>query len=74
MSPFKFRNVITKIRLRNNHLRVETDNKRYCELCGEYEVEDEYHFILVCNFYQELRQQCISKYYSKGPSMLNLLS
>ena len=36
-------------------------------------IEDEFHFILECNIYTDLRQQCIRKYYRERPNMFKLV-
>ena len=60
---------------------------RTCKICMSTNIEDEYHFTLVCPLYQNLRQKylpewsyvnpTIEKFYSlmssnKGPVILNL--
>ena len=37
------------------------------------ELEDEYHFILKCSFYSELRSRFIKKYYWKRPSFFKFV-
>ena len=40
------------------------ENALFCNV-----VEDEYHFVLECNMYLDLREKYISKYYWKRPNM-----
>ena len=37
------------------------------------DIEDEFHFVLICPFYQQLRTQYISRYYYSHPSMLKFV-
>ena len=53
----RFRNVIAKLRLSSHKLFVETGRHRRlprqdrkCILCNIHDVEDECHFILICQF------------------------
>jgi hypothetical protein len=46
-------------------------NERTCYACGI--LEDEFHFILECNVYAELRQRLIPSYYLRHPNMQKLL-
>jgi exonuclease III len=70
---------ITRIRLSAHNLSIETgryhkntDTTRYCFLCKNV-TEDEYHFILKCPLYNDLRQQYIKTYYWKKPSTFKLV-
>lgn len=77
----KFRISLSKLRLSSHRLEVETGrwakpNKvpyenRKCKVCGV--LEDEFHFVLECPLYIELRVKYISKYYYKHPSMLKFI-
>ena len=58
----KNRNVIAKLRLSSHKLFVETGRHRQiprqdrkCILCNIDDVEDEYHVILICPFYNNIR-------------------
>ena len=42
-------------------------NERKCQNCNV--LEDEYHFVLECSLYNELRKQYIPSFYRKNPSM-----
>ena len=46
-------------------------NERKCSLCQV--LEDEYHFVLECNVYAELRYKYIPKYYWKRPYMYKVV-
>ena len=47
-------------------------NPRICYQCNKDEVEDEFHFILICPAYSDIRNQYIRPYYRNRPSMYTL--
>ena len=49
-----------------------TRDKRFCKICTT-EIEDEYHFLLVCPIYSTLRTKFLKKYYWYRPSMYKLI-
>ena len=62
----KYRNAIAKLRLSSHPLFVETGRyirlsrqDRKCVYCDLNDIEDEYHFVLMCPKYQALRTQYI---------------
>jgi len=51
---------------------------RVCEVCEDHELEDEYHFVLNCKRYDNLRRKVdlyryIKQYYRRRPSMFKLI-
>ena len=38
-----------------------------CKLCGE-SIEDEYHFLLVCHIYEQIRNECLPYKYTHHPN------
>jgi hypothetical protein len=55
--------------------RVETGryynidrHARICNMCNNNDIEDEYHFILECSKYVEIRRKYIKPYYCINPS------
>ena len=50
--------------VRVNRVQV---NERKCTLCNV--IEDEYHFVIECQRYTELRKKYIPKYYLQRPRM-----
>jgi len=38
-------------------------NQRFCNNCSKHTVEDEYHFMLECSKYNDLRKEYIKTYY-----------
>ena len=78
----KQRNAITKLRLSLHVLSLFIETGRYtevtrenrkCILCNKNDLEDEFHFVLICPFYQELRTTYIKRYYTNNPSMYEFL-
>ena len=70
---------ITKIRTCAHKLNLEFGrhrnverSERKCRLCNLNEIEDEYHFILQCPLYNDIRMKFIKTYYHKRPSVLKL--
>ena len=78
VSNVKLRQYITKIRLSSHNLLIEYGrhwniprNERHCNKCtnNNGSLEDEYHCVIVCNAYHDLRTQYISTYYYRRPYM-----
>ena len=77
--PRQWRSYISKFRLSSRSLRIETGRhgqnriakkQRFCLAYNMNEVEDEYHFLLVCPFYADVRKILIKRYFYTRPSML----
>ena len=81
----KYRIALTRLRCSSHSLEIEvgryhynrTDRqKRLCKLCNMNMVENEYHFVLVCPAYNDLRRQYLPPHYCRWPSnnkFINLL-
>ena len=76
--PHSLRMFISRIRLSAHSLRIQTcrysrnrlpRNERYCQCCNTLDIEDEYHFILICPCYIDSRMIYIKKYFYVRPSM-----
>ena len=72
---------ISRFRLSAHSLRIQSGrfvrnaiprNERYCLCCQTANIEDIFHFILVCPCYNELRERYINNYYYRRPSMYKL--
>lgn len=68
------RRYLAKLRCSDHVLKVETDRRlnidaheRYCELCTNG-CEDEYHFVLLCDFFHDLRVKFIPSFFRINPS------
>jgi hypothetical protein len=87
MSPYihivknrSLRKYLTKLRMSSHMLKVETGrhssiplNERKCEFCDRNDIEDEYHFVLICPFYADIRTKYINRFYQKHPSVFKFL-
>ena len=73
----KFRTALTRLRVSSHRLEIEMGrwhkphiiprNERKCQLCNT--LEDEFHFILECPLYHDLRIQYIPRYYWRNPNI-----
>ena len=75
----ELRQCLTKIRLSSHKFLVERGRwakpqiifqERKCTLCGQLDVEDEHHVLLICSQYSGLRAKFIRKQFYVKPSML----
>ena len=76
--PKMYKNIFSKFRMSSNNLRIVTgryqNNRedrdlRLCTLCYCRDIEDEYHFLLVCPAYKDIRSQYVPPYYYNRPSV-----
>lgn len=75
-----YRNCISRFRLSSHSLKIEqgryTNDRREnrkCNVCDLNDIEDEFHFVLKCPYYFELRKKYIKTYYYKNPSVFKLI-
>ena len=73
LTNIKYRKAISKIKLSSHNLNIEIGRDRQIERNDLNEMEDEYHFILICPQYCDIRIRYIKKYYYTRPSMLKLV-
>lgn len=80
LDNFKHRQAISKMRLSSHKLNIERGRytriprqDRKCELCNRNDIEDEYHFMIVCDVYSDLRRDYIPPYYTNRPSMFKFV-
>ena len=74
----KFRQDLTRLRVSSHILQIETGrwhnphkiprNERICIICNS--LEDEFHFLLECSLYTDLRNTYIKPYYWRYPNIL----
>ena len=71
--------VLCKIRLSSHNLFIESGrsqniprSERICQLCNS-DIEDEFHFVLKCPVYCDLRKKYIKHYYWRRPSVFKLV-
>ena len=71
---------LCKLRLSSHRLEIEVGrwakpnrtplDQRKCRICNI--VEDEFHFLLECELYKQIRKKHIKKYYWGRPNMIKL--
>ena len=74
------KSVLSKYRISAHSLSVENGRyknlpkiERKCLCCNLREIEDEYHFVLICPAFSDLREKYIKSYYYKKPSFFKLV-
>lgn len=74
--PAIYRKYICKLRTTNHKLAVERGryvniprHLRFCEMCGEDVMGDEFHFLLQCSRLSDVRKQFLPRYYTKHVNM-----
>lgn len=78
--PIKYKKAIVRLRLSSHCLLIESGRHRNiprqlrtCPVCRN-DIEDEYHFILVCPLYYDLRYKYIKSYFRLNPSVFKLIN
>ena len=77
VTSVKNRKLLSKFRLSSCKLNAITgkyknnDNNKLCKMCDLNDIEDEFHFVLVCQKYLILRQKYIKPYYFKSQVFIN---
>ena len=80
VTPKAHRNALARLMVSSHGLRVETGRwtrpvtareQRTCLNCNK--LEDEFHMILECSLYTNIRKTLIPEYYRKRPSMFKLV-
>ena len=76
----RYRRALSKIRLASYDLQIELGryrgierSERKCTVCDRNEIEDVFHFILICPKYTHIRNQHLKRYYHQRPSMFKLV-
>jgi hypothetical protein len=72
----KFRIALTKYRISAHKLRIKTGRyddtprqSRLCTCCNSNQIEEEYHFLLVCPYYRDIRIKYLPSYYCHWPKI-----
>ena len=73
--PFKLKISLSRFRCSAHNLMVETGRHnnipyehRLCPICNTQIVEDEYHFVMICPLYSDLRKQYITQLNNSTPT------
>ena len=76
----KHRVALSRLRCSAHKLMIEEGryrnidrNLRICQFCNMNSVEAQYHFLLVCPTYREIRNSCLLAYYCKWPTIYKLV-
>ena len=79
-TPIKLRKYLIKFRTRNHKLPIETGRwrgisreNRKCHLCNS-DIGDEFHYLLVCRNFSNLRRQLIDARYIRRPNIISFSS
>ena len=72
----KFRIALCQLRVSSHSLNIELGRyaprvpreRRYCVYCNDT-IDNEYHFVLICNHHNTLRQRYVPTYYYARPSI-----
>ena len=72
----KYRIALTRFRCCSHNVLIEEGRhrnipkeQRLCNKCSMLSIENEYHFLLVCPFYRNLRKDYLPKYYNHWPNI-----
>ena len=73
---YKDRINLTKLRCSNSKIPIYSTIYMYdtqkCTLCNMDALGDEYHYVLICPFFKQIREQYLKSYYYIRPSNLKL--
>lgn len=76
LSENKYRVALSRFRTSSHNLSIETGRydstpreQRICKSCNMNKIEDEYHFLLVCPNYRQLRMKYLKPYFCHWPSL-----
>ena len=58
-----------KLAIEEGRYRNQERNNRICEQCNLHMIENEFHFLLICPSYTELRNTHIPRYYRTWPTL-----
>ena len=72
----KYKIALSRFRTSSHDLFIETGRyyntprpERFCKSCNMNQIEDEYHFLLVCPKYRELRTKYFKPYFCHWPTL-----
>ena len=72
----KYRVALTRFRISAHNLEIENGRyenlpgeQRLCKSCNMNKIENEYHFLLVCPHFRELRSKYLKPYFCRWPTL-----
>ena len=72
----RFRIALSRFRLSSHKLEIQRgryhtidSENRICEICNLKAIENEYHFVLVCPLYRDIRTQYLTSFYCSWPTL-----
>ena len=72
----KYKIALTRFRLSSHELHIERGryenvprDERFCKCCNMSQIESEYHFLLACPLYTELRRKIFKPYFCHWPNL-----
>lgn len=72
----KYRTALTRFRVSSHSLKIESGRyenisreNRTCNKCSMNVIENEFHFLLVCPFYREIRKRFLKSFYCHWPTL-----
>ena len=65
----KFRASAHKLAIETGRYNIIPENDRLCIYCNMGAVENEFHFLLACPKYRDLRLKCFRRYYCNWPTL-----
>ena len=73
--PFQNRIILSKFRCKNNKIPANKDRfdhtvDRNCNLCRKGDIGDEFHYIMLCNFFSAERKQYLAPYFYEKPNTI----
>ena len=68
----KFGRLIAERHLSIRQNRIERA-ERHCSICNSTDLEDEYHFVIICPVYENIRKELIKPYNIRHPSMYKFI-
>ena len=81
VSNINHRKALSRFRCSSHKLLIEEGrhrnihrNSRVCTKCNMNQIENEYHFLLVCPYYNELRTQFLPRYFNVWPTINKFIS
>ena len=76
--PFYYRLSFSKFRCKQNKLPInkhrfdKNDVDTTCQLCNLGDIGDEFHYLLICNYFNRERKLYIDDYYYRPPNTIKM--